>query len=86
LRIPAIAFLYLLGKTEADGQNGKMWFNIVKALRSLQRWSYSFEKNQKEKPMKNYKTIICITAAVCLLGAAAFCGYHIYEHYAHRST
>jgi hypothetical protein len=24
LRIPAIAFLYLLGKTEADGQNGKM--------------------------------------------------------------
>lgn len=24
LRIPAIAFLYLLGKAEADGQNGKM--------------------------------------------------------------
>ena len=23
LRIPAIAFLYLLGKAEADGQNGK---------------------------------------------------------------
>lgn len=24
LRIPAIAFLYLLGKAEADGENGKM--------------------------------------------------------------
>lgn len=24
MRVPAIAFLYLLGKTEADGQNGKM--------------------------------------------------------------
>ena len=24
MRIPAIAFLYLLGKAEADGQNGKM--------------------------------------------------------------
>lgn len=24
LRIPAIAFLYLLGKAEADGQNGKL--------------------------------------------------------------
>ena len=24
LRVPAIAFLYLLGKAEADGQNGKM--------------------------------------------------------------
>lgn len=28
---------------------------------------------------------ICIIAAVCLLGAAAFCGYHIYEHYAHEA-
>ena len=30
LRVPAIAFLYLLGKAEADGQNGKMkhlWHN-----------------------------------------------------------
>lgn len=35
--------------------------------------------------MKNYKTIICIAAAVCLLGAAAFCGYHIYEHYANTA-
>lgn len=29
-----------------------------------------------------YKKYICITAAVCLLGTAAFCGYHIYDHYA----
>lgn len=35
--------------------------------------------------MKNYTKIICIVAAVCLLGAAAFCGYHIYDHYAHES-
>lgn len=35
--------------------------------------------------MKDYKKIICLTAAVCLLGAAAFCGYHIYEHYAHEA-
>lgn len=32
--------------------------------------------------MKDYKKIICLTAAVCLLGTAAFCGYHIYDHYA----
>ena len=35
--------------------------------------------------MKDYKKIICLTAAVCLLGAAAFCGYHIYDHYAHEA-
>lgn len=32
--------------------------------------------------MKNYKKIICLTAAVCLLGTATFCVYHIYDHYA----
>ena len=31
--------------------------------------------------MKNYKKLICIIAAVCLLGMAAFCGYQIYHHY-----
>lgn len=35
--------------------------------------------------MKKYVMQICIAAAVCLLGAAAFCGYHIYEHYAHEA-
>ena len=35
--------------------------------------------------MKDYKKIICFTAAVCLLGAAAFCGYHIYDHYSHEA-
>ena len=29
--------------------------------------------------MKKY---ICLIAAVCLLGTAPFCGYHIYDHYA----
>ena len=28
------------------------------------------------------KKHICLIAAVCLLGTAAFCGYHIYDHYA----
>lgn len=32
--------------------------------------------------LKKYQSIICITAAVALLGAAVFCGYHIYDHYA----
>ena len=32
--------------------------------------------------LKNYQSGICIVAAVALLGAAAFCGYHIYHHYA----
>ena len=32
--------------------------------------------------MKKYKKTICLIAAVCLLGAAAFCGYHICDHYA----
>ena len=32
--------------------------------------------------MKKYKKQICLIAAVCLLGTAAFCGYHIYNHYA----
>lgn len=35
--------------------------------------------------MKNNVKIICLIAAVCLLGAAAFCGYHIYDHYAQES-
>ena len=32
--------------------------------------------------MKKY---ICLIAAVCLLGTAAFCGYHIYDHYANEA-
>ena len=35
--------------------------------------------------MKNYKSINCVAAAVCLLGTAAFCGFRIYSHYAHES-
>ena len=35
--------------------------------------------------MKDYKKFICLTAAGGLLGAAAFCGYHIYNHYAHEA-
>ena len=35
--------------------------------------------------MKKYKKIICMVAAVCLLGTAAFCGFLIYSHYAHES-
>lgn len=31
--------------------------------------------------MKKYKSIICVITAVCLLGAAVFCGFHIYHHY-----
>ena len=30
--------------------------------------------------LKKYQSVICIIAAACLLGAAAFCGYHIYAH------
>lgn len=29
-----------------------------------------------------YKKYICVIAAVCLLGTAAFCGYQIHQHYA----
>ena len=35
--------------------------------------------------MKKYTKIICLVAAVCLLGTAAFCGFRIYSHYAHES-
>ncbi len=35
--------------------------------------------------MKKYTKIICMIAAVCLLGTAAFCGFRIYSHYAHES-
>ena len=31
--------------------------------------------------MKKYQSIICLVAAVCLLGTAAFSIYHIYDHY-----
>ena len=31
--------------------------------------------------LKINKSMICFIAAACLLGAAAFCGYHIYHHY-----
>ena len=32
--------------------------------------------------MKKYQSMICLAAAVCLLGMAAFSVYHIYDHYA----
>ena len=32
--------------------------------------------------LKKYQSVICIVAAVALLGAAAFCGWHICRHYA----
>ncbi len=32
--------------------------------------------------LKKYKKQICLTAAVCLIGTAAFSGFHIYHHYA----
>lgn len=32
-----------------------------------------------------YKKYICIVAAVCLFGTAAFCGYQIYDHYSHEA-
>ena len=35
--------------------------------------------------MKKYTKIICMVDAVCLLGAAAFCGFRIYSHYPHES-
>lgn len=35
--------------------------------------------------MKKYTKIICMIAAVCLLGTAAFCSFRIYSHYAHES-
>ena len=34
--------------------------------------------------MKKYTKIICMVVAVCLLGAAAFCGFRIYSHYLHE--
>ena len=35
--------------------------------------------------MKKYTKIICMVVAVCLLGAAAFCGFRISSHYPHES-
>ena len=35
--------------------------------------------------MKKYTKIICMAAAVCLLGTVAFCGFRIYSHYPHES-
>ena len=32
--------------------------------------------------LKKYQSIICVIAAAALLGTAAFCGWHIYDHYA----
>ena len=32
--------------------------------------------------MKKYQSMICLIAAVCFLGTAAFSVYHIYDHYA----
>ena len=37
---------------------------------------------RKDELMKKYKMQICIAAAVALLGAAVFCGFQIYYHYA----
>lgn len=35
--------------------------------------------------LKKYQSVICIAAAVCLLGMAAFCGFHVCDHYAHQN-
>lgn len=35
--------------------------------------------------LKKYRSVICIVAAVCLLGTAAFCGFHVYDHYARQN-
>ncbi|MCM1224730.1 MAG: class B sortase [Lachnospiraceae bacterium] len=35
--------------------------------------------------MKKYQFVICIAAAVCLLGAAAFCCFRVCDHYARQS-
>ena len=35
--------------------------------------------------LKKCQSVICIAAAVCLLGAAAFCGSHVCDHYAHQN-
>ena len=35
--------------------------------------------------LKKYQSVICIAAAVCLLGAAAFCSFHVCDHYAHQN-
>ena len=59
--------------------------NIAGSFPLLRNRMNMHGKNQrKEKPMnlKKYKSAICIVAAVGLLAAAAFCGYHIYHHYA----
>lgn len=32
-----------------------------------------------------YKKYICMIAAVCLLGTAAFCGYQVYTHYSNEA-
>lgn len=37
-------------------------------------------KIRKDEAMKKYISQICIAAAVCLLGTAAFCGFQIYHH------
>lgn len=35
--------------------------------------------------MRKFIKPICIIAAVCLIVTAAFCGYHIYDHYAQEA-
>ena len=32
--------------------------------------------------LKKYQPILCVIAAAAFLGTAAFCGWHIYDHYA----
>lgn len=35
--------------------------------------------------LKKYQSVICIVAAVCLLGVAVFCGFRVCDHYAHQN-
>lgn len=55
------------------------------AHRKCGRYFCPLKRIRKDNAMKKYTKIICMVATVCLLGAAAFCGFRIYSHYAHES-
>ena len=59
--------------------HGKNQRNTLRAYHYAQK---AGQNQRKEKPMnlKKYKSVICIIAAVCLLGAAAFCGFRTYAN------
>ena len=61
-------------RQSANGIDGDTYYYSLKGRPAEKCYNWILSQMSKH--------YICLIASVCLLGTAAFCGYHIYDHYA----